>query len=74
MLFVLSQNILSVFSFDALQVEVYDTFFNPKQEAYVISLRVEYKLGQSRTRREVKGLHESARAHAAKNFNLTLRL
>lgn len=60
--------------FCGLQVEVYDTFFSSKLDAYVINLRIEYKLSQNRTKREVKSLHESARAHAAHNFNLTLRV
>ncbi|XP_055318112.1 probable phenylalanine--tRNA ligase, mitochondrial [Sitodiplosis mosellana] len=58
----------------AKTVEVYDTFFNPKLDTYVINIRVEYKLGRKRTNKEVKSLHASARAHAANNFNLTLRL
>lgn len=57
-----------------LQVDVYETFFNPKLETYVLNVRVEYKIGKNRTKKEIKILHESVRAHAAHSFNLTLKL
>lgn len=56
------------------QVKVYDTFYHPSMEAHTLSVRVVYRLGQKKSKREIKNIHESVRAQAAHNFDLTLRL
>lgn len=56
------------------QVQISETYFHPRLESYILSVKVEYRMGQKTTKREIKNIHESVRAHAAHNFNLTLRL
>ncbi|XP_031626381.1 probable phenylalanine--tRNA ligase, mitochondrial isoform X1 [Contarinia nasturtii] len=58
----------------AKKVDVYDTFYNSKLNTYVLNLKVEYQIGRHRTKDEINSIHNSARAHAAHNFNLTLKL
>lgn len=56
------------------QVKICDRFFHPNLDTYLFSVKVVYKMSTKRTKQDVKNLHESVRAQAAHNFNLTLRL
>lgn len=66
---------ISVLFFISLfQVEVYDTYFHPKHETYIVNIKVTYNITKNRTKENIKNLHSSARAHAAHKFDIELRL
>lgn len=56
-----------------LQVKLFETYFHPDLESYILNIAVVYKKGQQTSKCELKNIHDNVKAHAAHTFNLSLR-
>lgn len=61
------------FSQKMFQVKLFETYFHPDLQFNILNITVVYRKGKQTTLREIKNVHDNVKAHAAHNFNLTIR-